>query len=347
MTNLIVSRVCNQSCSYCFAGDGADRKEQDAFLSIEQFERRLDYLDRSGIEQARFLGGEPSLHPLFAELVERALQRGKTVIVFTNGVMPESAARTLETLPPERCSVVLNVSANGKAAAQRQKELAERLGPKVQPGCTLYRLDQDLESFLEWMAGTGCKPSVRVGLAHPSPGGSNAFLPTYLYRQAGERLLRFAEACALSGFKIELDCGFVRCMFTNEAIRRLQELSADLGWHCNPIIDIDLDGRAFHCFPLADRFPAIRLDEITRADDLRAEFLRQTGSYRAAGIYKQCATCTERQNQGCPGGCLAHVLTRFSSQPVSLKDDLKRIDPHSMRTAELQTSCFFYPCFLR
>ncbi len=314
MTNLIVSRVCNQACNFCFAGD-ADANLAERFISMEQYERCLDYLDRSGIEQVRLLGGEPGLHPRFPELVERASRRAKTVLVFTNGLMPERAIAALEALPPERCGVVLNASAGDQRTRARQKAFLERLGAKVQPGCSLYRLDQDLESIFDWVSGTGCKPSVRLGLAHPIMGGGNDFLPTWQYRQAGQRVVQFGQACAQHGFRIELDCGFTRCMFSEAELERLRELSADLGWYCSPIIDLDLDGATFHCFPLAGRFRAALTGEVTAAE-LRARFLQQTAPYRAAGIYKHCADCDYRQDQTCSGGCLAHVIQRYSTQLI-------------------------------
>jgi radical SAM protein with 4Fe4S-binding SPASM domain len=324
MTNLIVSRRCNQSCSYCFAGDppARDGLQAQDYLSVEEFEQRLDYLDRSGIQQARFLGGEPTLHPRFAELVQRARARGKTIVVFSNGWMPEMALAALEALSPEECGVILNLTTTGvdgqsPAGLKRRKAVMRRLGQRAQPGCNIYRTDQDLDFISELINECGLKRAVRVGLAQPVLAGSNEFLPTKDYATAGDRLARYAYRAAGEGIRVELDCGFVRCMFSEEALSDLLELGADLDWRCNPIIDIDVDGRAFHCFPLSSRYWT-DLEPGQTAADLRDAFAEQVEPYRQAGIYKECSSCAYKINQTCSGGCLANIMRRFKTQPFGI-----------------------------
>ncbi len=325
MTNLIISRACNQSCSYCFA-TGAEAGRQPEFMSAASFERCLDFLDRSGIQQARFLGGEPTLHPQFAEFVRRVRERGKMIVVFTNGLMPRAALEALEALPPEQCAVVMNVSAAGKTGvpaplSARRRAALRRLGQKAQPGCNIYRLDFDLDPVLDLIVETGCRRAVRLGLAQPVLGGKNACLPVRAYPRAGERIAQFAERAAALGVRLELDCGFVRCMFSDAAVARLEELGADLGWRCSPIIDIDTNEDAFHCFPLAEKYSAptgFLADPRWTAGSLRASFESQAAPYRMAGIYKECAVCQYKHHQICSGGCLASIIPRFSADPIQL-----------------------------
>lgn len=244
--------------------------------------------------------------------------------------MPPQALEALEALPPEQCSVVLNVSASGKhesgagkntAALSRQEEVLRRLGPRAQPGCNIYRPDVALEFIIDLIVETGCKRAVRMGLAQPIVGGENTFLPVRAYPYAGERILQFAERAAQAGIKLELDCGFVRCMFSDAAVARLEALGADLGWHCSPIIDIDTDGTVFHCFPLSGKFSA-QVDFTPEAGItaalLRDQLQSKTTLYRLAGIYKECASCRYKHDQTCSGGCLANTIRRFSSEPIHL-----------------------------
>lgn len=341
MTNLIISRRCNQKCSYCFApdlenagttaGSAAAIAPRD-FISIADFEERLDFLDRSGIDQARFLGGEPTLHPRFPELIRRARARGKTIVVFSNGWMPNAALAALEELSPAECGVILNLTTTGAdtptpARQKRREAVMRRLGQRAQPGCTIYHAGQDLDFITALIEACGLKRAVRVGLAQPVLDGKNAFLPPKDYPIVGERLAAYALRAARSGIRVELDCGFVRCMFPDEALADLVELGVDFDWHCGPILDFDVDGRVFHCFPLSGQFwtgplpgqsASAPLATAPAAGDLRDAFARQAAPYRQAGIYKECSSCPHKINQTCSGGCLANTIRRFQSQPFHI-----------------------------
>jgi MoaA/NifB/PqqE/SkfB family radical SAM enzyme len=320
MTNLIVSRRCNQSCSYCFAGNSASTAPD--YVTMAEFEQRLDFLDRSGINQARLLGGEPTLHPQFPELVHRATARNKKIVIFTNGLMPPSALAAIEALPDEQCSMILNTSTTGnlpaaEARAIQREVILSRLGSKIQPGCNIYRTDHDLESLIRLIMSSGCKKAIRIGIAQPTLDGNNDFLPTRHYARVGVQIAHLAEKAAREGIRIEFDCGFVRCMFSEEAITRFSTLGIELNWNCTPIIDIDTDGKAYHCFPLSEKFSS-RMDQTVTATDLRASFFNQTEPYHQTGIFKKCSICRDKQEQTCSGGCLAHIIRRFSTKPISL-----------------------------
>ena len=100
MANLAISTVCNQNCPYCFTVDYLNKAGgHREFLDIDGFEKSLSFLERSGIEEIRLLGGEPTLHPQFIELIKRARKTGKRMVIFSNGLMPEDALSYLETLP--------------------------------------------------------------------------------------------------------------------------------------------------------------------------------------------------------------------------------------------------------
>ena len=115
MANLVVADVCNLKCPYCFAQDHMRARRAasaPAFISLEAFEARLDFLNRSGIHEIRLIGGEPTLHPRFPELVERARRRGKHIAVFSHGLLSEKALVCLEALSPDECTVLVNMNAS-------------------------------------------------------------------------------------------------------------------------------------------------------------------------------------------------------------------------------------------
>lgn len=327
MANIIVSNCCNLHCSYCFAqstmaenqGEGAAN-----FIDMEAFENALDLVDRLGVGQIRLLGGEPTLHPQFQSLLEIALQRGKPLLVFSNGLMPEEAVAALEQCSPETCTVLINMSAGdgGSELSPKQRtmrfEVLQRLGTRVRLGLNIYQPVFSLEPLFEVIQRIGSQRSIRLGLAHPVLEGSNRWLRPRHYPQVAHQIVQAAKRGFELGVRLEFDCGFVRCMFTNQDLEILHAAAADVGWRCNPVLDLDIHGVVYHCYPLASQFstPLALGPDPTR---LRDQFVEQTAIYRAAGIYPECAICQYRQSGECMGGCLATVIRRYRWKAVGLK----------------------------
>ncbi len=324
MANLVVADVCNMRCTYCFAKQHLHRVPAgQAFISLDAFESRLDFLDRSNIAEIRLIGGEPTLHPHFSDLIQRARQTGKHLMVFSHGLMPEPALASLEAVPVEACTVLINMNASRHADGPDETERArrrstlQRLGARALPGFTLFSSDVQLDFLLPLILETGCKKSIRLGLAQPVLGADNAYLHPKQYPLVGRRIAQFAVRAAQLGIRLEFDCGFVPCMFSAADLESLRKTGGDIGWHCNAVLDIGIDGQTIHCFPLTGHAP-LPMDAAGDALALRAMLATRLEPYRAAGIYKECSLCDFKQRGECPGGCLASTMRRFRHTPVRL-----------------------------
>lgn len=318
MANLVISTACNRTCAYCFTGD--HQEKDNSFLDLESFDARLDFLDRSGIEQARLIGGEPTLHPCFPALVERARARGKIVIVFTNGLMPEQALASLEALPHEACSALVNVNAPedlGSRAFEQLRATLRRLGEKATLGFNLYRPNLEPDFLIDLVREAGNRPAIRLGLAHPCLSGNNCYVRPHQYMAIGRKIVQFARRAGQAGISVEFDCGFVPCMFSPQDLEMLQTLGANMIWKCNPILDIDLAGRVLYCYPLS-RLGHLPLTPQSHAATLRKSFEARTQAYRRAGIFAECSTCPFKQSGICPGGCLSATIRRFRHTPFQI-----------------------------
>jgi MoaA/NifB/PqqE/SkfB family radical SAM enzyme len=308
MANLSISTICSLNCPYCFTADYLDDvPDGRRFMPLDEFDARLDFLDRSGIDEARLLGGEPTLHPDFPALVARALDRDKRIVVFSNGLMPNASLNSLADAPADRCFVLMNINApadNGSAVITRQIEALRRLGERAMPGFNIYRPDFDLGFLLDLIEQTGCKPSIRLGIAQPCLSGDNRYIHPKQYRFIGQQIAAFTPIAAARGVTLEFDCGFVRCMFTDQEIQTLHDANANVGWRCNPILDVDVYGQVIQCYPLS-RLGSLPLTPDIDAPALRKTFEARTGAYRHAGIYPECAICPFKASGECSGGCLA------------------------------------------
>ena len=246
---------------------------------------------------------------------QRARARNKHLLIFSHGLIPERSLRCLEALPVESCLVLINTNATydgvlSTAAVHRRHVVMQRLGQAALPGFTIDRVDCDLESLLKLIAETGCRRTLRVGLAHPSLYGGNSSLHPQQYPAVGHKLAAFATKAAGVNVRLEFDCGFVRCMFSAADLAALEAAGVAIGCHCNPILDIGLDDLSIHCFPLgAAAHCSMTAD--TTAIALRTQLAQQVAAYRTTGIYAECTSCVFRPRGECMGGCLAATMRRY------------------------------------
>jgi hypothetical protein len=269
-------------------------------MDTPEFARALALLERSGIGEARLLGGEPTLHPEFPQFAAAVLARGFQLLIFSNGLMPEPALRAIEEAPPDRVRVLVNAS----CGIEGQDRTFERLGSRVTLGFTIDNPAFEVHNLLEAIDRFGLCRSIRLGLAHPGPGRSNSFLLPRFYRPAGRRIAELAEEARAAGIEIGFDCGFVPCMFEGPP-------PAGAGTcQCGPIPDLLPGGTAVACYPLA----AIARESIMDGDTasgVRGRLAQALSGYRRIGVLRECGRCRWLEAGQCGGGCIAASLLRL------------------------------------
>ena len=81
--DVYVTSQCNRRCTYCFLP--SEFFASGARMSLDAFSGVVTWCLRHGVGEITLLGGEPSLHPSFAEMVATASGQGLEVRVVTNG----------------------------------------------------------------------------------------------------------------------------------------------------------------------------------------------------------------------------------------------------------------------
>lgn len=319
VANISITSLCNRSCAYCFAPKSAGSETTlGPHMNMALFSRALDFLERSRIDQARLLGGEPTLHPEFESFIGAALDRGLKLLLFSNGHMPDKALDCLTAVPAERLTLLVNLSAGKQSncwgVSDRQKRVFEQLGGQTMVGVNIYRPDARLDGLLDVIATYQLRPAIRIGMAHPCIPQHNLYLYPHEYELVGRHLFVFGQEAAAQGVSIEFDCGFVPCMFPQDLFKVFKKSEAELGQRCSPIIDILPDGTVASCFPLADHV-RIPLQDHHDADLLRSTFERELRPYQGIGIFRDCCACELFSKRRCRGGCLAAAMTRLRQAP--------------------------------
>lgn len=83
---------CNLRCTHCYA-DAGPRVRDDSFMTPERWKAAFRWARQRGYRNLQLIGGEPMLHPAFAELLECGTGLGFAVEVFSNGTIYREAAR--------------------------------------------------------------------------------------------------------------------------------------------------------------------------------------------------------------------------------------------------------------
>src|SRR5579875_36474 len=81
--DVYITSLCNRHCTYCFLPQ--EFFSSGTRMSLDGFAGVVTWSLREGVSEITLLGGEPSLHPQFGDMVSHAAAHGLAVRVVTNG----------------------------------------------------------------------------------------------------------------------------------------------------------------------------------------------------------------------------------------------------------------------
>jgi len=332
MPNILITQYCVRSCPYCFAKKHMSESSPTDMLSWEDLIYLADFLWASGERKFRILGGEPTLHPEFNNMVLYLLERGFDITVFTSGIMADSKLLEAEflfrDLPPERLNFMCNTNDPQRthtplAEQESIKRFFRAFGNKVSLGLNVYKLDFSMDFLVQYINEFGLQRHIRVGIAHPIPGKKNLFLPLDAIDRVIERLFSYAPLLDRFRVKTTLDCGFPLCRISNDQLGWIQRVTGgQTRFGCNPVIDIGPDMSVWPCFPLSDfhKKSIYDFNSMREVIDFYQKY-HDVVRIEAGGIFGACDECTFREEHICSGGCIAHCVSRFQNEaPIRMKD---------------------------
>ncbi|MDD5655981.1 MAG: radical SAM protein [Elusimicrobia bacterium] len=315
--NILLTQKCVRACPYCFAKKHMSASAPEDVLPWEDMVYLADFAEEAGQRHISLLGGEPTLHPDFADMLLYLRERGFSVTVFTSGIMSDQKLSSLLASSPEwrdgvRFICNLNDPTESTDGETRRVErfLAE-LGPNTKPGFNIHHADFDLTFLCRLVDRYKLIPRLRLGLAHPAAGVEASIPGMAQMRHVAGRLIEQLPALDNSGIEVALDCGFPLCIFTDSQLGRLLKSSdGTLKFNCGPAIDVGPDMRVWACFPLS----AMEKRSIYEFDNMNAlvgHFDKMHEKIRASagGVFERCLKCPHL-GQLCDGGCLARAWGR-------------------------------------
>jgi radical SAM protein with 4Fe4S-binding SPASM domain len=301
-------------------------------ISWENLIYLSDFFELSNEKRFQILGGEPTLHPDFNDMVAYLLERGFGINVFTNGIMADEklfeAAEIFRNISPEKFSFTINLNEPNKspqslAETECIKRFLNSFSDRITPGFNIYREDFDLTFIFRLINEYGLNRTIRLGLAHPIAGKKNKFIKLTGIEKIISRLFHFLPVMERLRIKPGLDCGFPMCKFNTEQLGWLYRYTGghyDFG--CAPVIDIGPDMDVWSCFPLSGfhKKSVFEFNSIREIHDYYGDIHTKV-RVEAGGIFNECDNCLFREESICKGGCLAHSLNNFYNEhPLRMEE---------------------------
>lgn len=325
MPNILFTQRCVRSCPYCFAEKHMSESSPEDIISWENLIFLADFLQASGERRFSILGGEPTLHPNFINMVLYLLERNFDINVFTSGIMGDQvldeASFLFSHLPFERLSFICNLNDPAQTRTplpelESVKRFLRVFGNRTVPGFNIYRTDFKLDFLFHYINEFGMHRNIRLGLAHPIVGKKNIFIKLPDMEAVINRLFSYAPMFERLRIKPGLDCGFPMCKFTNDQLAWLYRFTGgkyDFG--CGPVVDIGPDLTIWPCFPLSSfqKRSVFEFNSLKEVFDFYRD-LHEKIKVEAGGIFLECDGCIFREEGICKGGCLAHNLINFQEE---------------------------------
>jgi MoaA/NifB/PqqE/SkfB family radical SAM enzyme len=313
MPNILLTTRCNLSCKYCFAQEKLSSTRMN--MPMENVQRVIDFLKRSDFPIFRVMGGEPTLHPQFDEIIEMAIHTGLRVDVLSNATWKESTAALFERIPPKQLMFLLNIDHPDNYTSHQWNVIQRNLSAlQGRGGITLSFNIFETHPHSDYVIDLAQRYDIkyiRLSLSLPVLGAGNVYLPIEQLHEVAPFVMRFSAEAEARGILVQFDNAVPLCIFDETQLGHLL-LHGVYDLHrntrCDPIIDIGPDLTIWSCFCLSS-LKNRKLDEFQTLADAQ-EYYRKVWSVYQDTVYPldQCDQCFYRKKWGCQGGCLTYAI---------------------------------------
>jgi len=271
-------------------------------MTLSELRTILDALNPEE-DIVRLMGGEPTLHSQYPQILGLIKERGYMTIVFTNGL--SSVLR--ETKPDLPDSILLNLNDWSTYTPDQQKAIIANLsalGKQVGLGYTILNPFFDLSMHRKLILDYHLQPVIRLGIAQPVVGGDNAYLPNEDLLAAHQTLVKWAKMLSVDGIRLSMDCGFMRCHYNDADIETLVRAGTVLNFDCSPTLDVGPGLSVWRCFAFSSN-PGLHWSDFDDLQQMRAWFDAEHANH-----CNVCRDCEYYLKGWCRGGCLARRVLR-------------------------------------
>ena len=320
MANIMINEVCNLQCPYCFANKYVNG-DCTTEITEENFRKAVDWINNSGGERIGIIGGEPTLHSKFTELLDYAVEHrlsNQEILVFTNGLIIKPY---IDYFVANNIDLLINVNSPEDIGEENYETvydniaLLRRKGVDISVGINFYKPDLDT-FFIEHIVEQFGFKSLRTGIVSPNTQEKINQGSLAHYKVIKEPIMQFIRIMADLGCGVHFDCQKIPKCILLDSIDELEEIkekipNLDILNHCccAPVLDILPDLKVVRCFGVSDRSLAVPMESFSCEGDLVGYFERGIDNIaRLLPCEEECIECYYSRCGECQGGCLTYKM---------------------------------------
>lgn len=320
MPNIMVTYRCNLHCPYCFANEFVNLSSTD--MTLEAFDKAMNFLTKSGPTCLGLIGGEPTLHPHFGDILERIINNPyiTEATVYTNGILID---KYIKLLVHPKFRVLVNWNSYVQIGEQTFMRIQDNVDTlifeyhmkdRINLGLNLYDKDMDYSYMLKLLKRYDLH-RLRISLTVPNfEEGLRVDVMEY-FKNNKDFLLRFFKDMDSIQVLPYYDCNKPPyCIWTDEEREWLESYvkkypvseSTLIGnkSFCYPVVDILPTLQAVRCFGMSD-FDKVNIDDFENVADIASYFLNKVDAcaYKISA-HESCKACYQRLTRHCTAGCI-------------------------------------------
>lgn len=300
MPNIMINSYCNLKCPYCFA-DNEITDCSTKNMSVEDFEKIIEWHKNNDIRVIRIIGGEPTLHPNFIDFLYRILGDSffEGIHIFTNMTFNEevktalidfSTEKRLSFLPNFNEECVIGQKYN---LVKKNIKIFSDLGCIDTIGINIYKHDYNFEIPLN-MALELNIPRIRWALVTPNFKIDESFNVKKYFNGYFDTLVRFFKMCNERKLENHQDCNSIpMCSFTDKQLRQILSVNPKLfskELACDVVLDINPQMEAFRCFGLSEDYK-MKLNSKIKMESYIDILREETKEIESKLLFDECSSC--------------------------------------------------------
>lgn len=321
----------------CLREPISDLDKGPDFMTWEDLIYLTDFFLAGGESAITLLGSDPLDHPSFMDMVAYLLERGCHVSTRTSGIADdeviEDAGDMGGFLHKDYVNFFCDMTdlAHGRLPGTdpaKSNRFLTTFNSRVTPWITLERPDFSLDPLVSSINTHNLRRMIRVSLGQPGESGERPYLEPDQIEEAVSRLFVHADLLDAFRIKINFDCGFLPCCFSDEQLAYMVRSVPGFSISpCTPDVTVGPDMVMWSCRQLPG-FSRRSVFEFNTYQEVRQFYGEQHFAVRfeSSGAFVHCDTCMLREDIICSGGCIAPILPRFAGEhPYSVvKNPLRR-----------------------